>query len=267
MDSGEGEIEYKIYEIIKKEFERSLFQELIEKGKDSVSVLLNRQYRMDPGIGTLISQCFYKGKLENGINELKFDRCWPWPPVIWCSTKKLPDHGDNSSNNKGGYDNPREIEVILKLLDKLHTTYTEYNRKKPVEIGVITGYKKQKEALERKIESQNSQNNKWPCFKVEINTVDAYQGREQDIIIYSVVRSNSKRKLGFLKDKRRLNVALSRAREQLFIIGNCEVGEYESKGINPFRDVLEHIKNNPCCCHLVIEESVETLCDSIDRLT
>ena len=82
-------------------------------------------------------------------------------------------------------------------------------------------------------------------IKIEIDTVDAFQGRETDIVIYSIVRSNSKGEIGFLSDQRRLNVSLSRARELLVLIGDSEC---VTKGKeNSFSKVYSYINENSRC--------------------
>ena len=94
---------------------------------------------------------------------------------------------------------------------------------------------------------------RWQRISIEIATVDSFQGRECDVVVYSTVRSNSERRIGFLKDYRRVNVALSRARHQLLIIGddfmmrNANMGT----GDNRFVAVLEHIRLNPHECTIV----------------
>lgn len=88
---------------------------------------------------------------------------------------------------------------------------------------------------------------------VEINTVDAFQGRETDIVFYSVVRSNERGNLGFLKDVRRLNVAFSRARELLVVVGNHNSVTKRLKiddQPNPFIGILEYILMNDEGCSL-----------------
>lgn len=90
-------------------------------------------------------------------------------------------------------------------------------------------------------------------IKIEINTVDAFQGRETDIIFYSIVRCNDKGDIGFLSDVRRLNVAFSRARELLIIVGNHVAVTrrptiYNSP--NPFYEVLQYIYEHDQDCYL-----------------
>jgi superfamily I DNA and/or RNA helicase len=88
---------------------------------------------------------------------------------------------------------------------------------------------------------------------IEINTVDAFQGRETDIVFYSVVRSNDDGKLGFLKDVRRLNVAFSRARELLVVVGDhqCAQKKLDISGQeNPFVGIIKYIRNHSDDCML-----------------
>jgi superfamily I DNA and/or RNA helicase len=85
-------------------------------------------------------------------------------------------------------------------------------------------------------------------LEVSCNTVDAVQGREADIAIYSVTRSNNLRRLGFLREFRRLNVALSRSKQYLVILGD-HVFAREAIGENPFKQVIEYVEQHPTeCC-------------------
>ena len=112
-------------------------------------------------------------------------------------------------------------------------------------MAVIAAYASQRKEIERKIAGSLEG---WSNLSVECNTVDAFQGREAEIVLYSVTRSNPNDTIGFLREKERLNVALSRGRLYLGIIGDylfCRsVG-----GENPFKKVIEHIEIHPegCC--------------------
>jgi superfamily I DNA and/or RNA helicase len=111
-------------------------------------------------------------------------------------------------------------------------------------ILVITGYSEQKHALVRALASACPQ---LSALSIECNTVDAVQGREADVAIYSVTRSNSMGRLGFLRELRRLNVALSRGRQYLVLVGDhhfCCM----AAGENPFRRIAEYIEQNPAKC-------------------
>jgi superfamily I DNA and/or RNA helicase len=84
---------------------------------------------------------------------------------------------------------------------------------------------------------------------VACNTVDVVQGREADVTIYSMTRSNTARQIGFLAEASRLNVALSRSRQYLVIVGD-HVFAYQAVGENPFRQIIEYIEQHPTSCSL-----------------
>lgn len=109
---------------------------------------------------------------------------------------------------------------------------------------VITGYSEQKRSLDRILA-----NTKLTAISVECNTVDAVQGREADVAIYSVTRSNPGGRLGFLRELRRLNVALSRGRQYLVVVGDHAFCR-NAQGENPFRRVIEYVEQNPSACEL-----------------
>lgn len=92
------------------------------------------------------------------------------------------------------------------------------------------------------------------ALTIDRQTVDAYQGREADIVVYSVVRSNDSGRLGFLKERERLNVALSRGKLGLAIVGDSAFCQ-GVRGENPFSDILSYIRGHPSdCCLRVVDE-------------
>ncbi len=208
-------------EISRQDLSMSLFQDLMERAPESVTGKLLVQYRMHPAIGNLVGHCFYKGELQNGTTADDRQHGVTWCPasVIWYSTHRLEHHEEHQEGYS--YQNNAEVETVLKLLDRIEIDLALRNSAKTV--GIITGYMAQKRLLRQRIPEGTTP--RWPHLAVEVNTVDAYQGREMDYIIYSVVRSNPQRQIGFLRDERRLNVALSRARELLIIIGDRETVE------------------------------------------
>lgn len=164
---------------------------------------------------------------------------------MWYSTKRLPKHEEAVSGHSRL--NQAEVDGVIALLDRIEAAYTS-SKVYDKTIGVITGYLAQKAALRQRIAARKD---RWLHIQdIEVNTVDAYQGRERDIIIYSVVRSNPKAKIGFLRDERRLNVALSRARELLIIIGDEDIEFADVRGGNPFHVVINHIRKNSAQCAL-----------------
>jgi hypothetical protein len=235
-------------EISRQELSTSLFQDLMEGAPETVTGKLLMQYRMHPAIGDLVGRCFYDGELQNGrsADERRHGLTWCPTAVAWYSTHKLKHHEERQEGYS--YQNNAEVEAVIKLIDRIEADLANRNLQK--KIGVITGYMAQKQLLRQRIPEGASP--RWPHLTVEVNTVDAYQGREMDYIVYSVVRSNAERQIGFLRDERRLNVALSRARELLVVVGDRETAETaNTRGHpNPFAVVLQHIRDNRAECLL-----------------
>jgi superfamily I DNA and/or RNA helicase len=161
-------------------------------------------------------------------------------PVMWLTTARLSHHDETQSN--GTFKNICEARIIgqwLKRLDFIAKTKVTTYR-----VGVISGYVGQRTELQRVVASlQHSIS----ALSIECNTVDAFQGREVDICIYSVTRCNGQGVIGFLRDERRMNVALSRGRIGLLIVGDhlfCR----SAKSPNPLRTVVEYIEKHPGDC-------------------
>lgn len=235
-----------------KELQKTLFEELIESVDESCMGILSEQYRMHPSIGGLISEVFYNGVLRSSKtteNRNHHIKRWSGKGVVWISTANYSNRNEQVILNPHlTYQNDLECEQILSILRELNIVYKEKNITKVV--GVITGYQAQRNLLKKKIASK--QQKEFSNITLDINTVDAFQGRETDIIIYSVVRSNKEKQIGFLADERRLNVALSRARDLLIIVGDDDTVQYSSIVNNPFKDILRYIKNHLDQC--TIEE-------------
>ena len=215
-------------------------------------IMLNKQYRMIPPIGNIVSEVFYKKKLETGrgvapawLNNLPV----PWnKAVTWIDT-----FGSNSSENlndlkvKGKY-NQSEVNLTVKIIDdfilnntleNLLSWYKDDGKVPP--IGIITGYRKQKELLEIGL-----QNTTWfNSYKhlIRIDTIDAYQGQESRLLILNLVRSSDKKAIGFMDRHYRINVALSRAKERLIIIGNTSVWGDTKHSDTPVFKCLKYIEN------------------------
>ena len=237
-------------EVSRKDIETSLFKEIIEPEsgeKPATQIRLQIQYRMGRGIGNLISRCFYDGSLRHAkkVEMIDHKQTWISTQVVWIDTKKIKNHDEHKVGLS--YQNIAETDVSKAILDRMETDLARQNMKRSV--GIITGYMGQKKTIRQQIGRDLS---RWPHLQIDINTVDAFQGQEKDYIIYSVVRSNAEHRIGFLQDERRLNVALSRARELLVIVGNSETAEYANTGgrDNPFYRVIRHIRENPSECSL-----------------
>jgi superfamily I DNA and/or RNA helicase len=112
-------------------------------------------------------------------------------------------------------------------------------------IAVLTGYAAQLKLLEKRLARESK---KWQNLTVECNTVDAFQGREADIAVYSVTRSNKKGEIGFLRATERLNVALSRGKVGLVIVGDHHF--CRTSGKHPLSKVLDYIESHRQNCIL-----------------
>ena len=111
------------------------------------------------------------------------------------------------------YYNPQEYFVLRQHLDNLLVILGD----QPVSIGIISPYREQVVAIQDAIVNDFDH---FPDADIEVNTIDAFQGQERDVIYISMVRSNDNGEIGFLKDTRRMNVAMTRAKKKLIIIGD-----------------------------------------------
>ena len=228
--------------------DKSLFQSLVEELGSQHLASLNTQYRMHPAIGKLISGVFYEGRIEQGTTA-NSHRNYGWMPrpVTWLSTSAAPDRAETRRGSS--YANHTESDLIIQALQDLEALCLGHGWQPSV--GVISGYSAQVEQLRFTVEPDNT--HRWRQLRIEIATVDSFQGRECDLVVYSTVRSNTERRIGFLKDNRRVNVALSRAKDSLVIVGddfmmrNATIDSDE----NPFIEVLEHIRTHPDECTVV----------------
>ncbi len=227
-----------------REVKETLLDRFLQDGAglaDGCKERLRHQYRMIEPIGDLVSECFYDGGLisPTATHGLKLGLVFP-RPVTWYTTHELADHDEHPSGDT--FHNPAEVSVIRGLLLRLQFVATSQKRR--LSVAVISGYTAQVQALEGMVSRGIAE---WPDLDVSSNTVDAYQGRQADVCIYSVVRSNRRKKLGFLKESPRLNVALSRGRSALAIVGDQEFCR-TARGRNPFTPVLRHIDANEATC-------------------
>ncbi len=227
-----------------REVKETLLDRFLQDGDglpDGCRERLRHQYRMVKPIGDLVSACFYDGGLVSPTltHGLKLGLVFP-KPVTWFTTHALADHDERPHGDT--FHNPCEVSAVRKLLLKLQFVASSQNAR--LSVAVLSGYTKQVQELEDMISRGIAE---WPGLDVSSNTVDAYQGRQADVCIYSVVRSNRNGKLGFLKEHPRLNVALSRGRSALAIVGDQEFCR-TAKGKNPFAPVLRHIDANDATC-------------------
>ena len=197
---------------------RSLMESVVDKCRSAVE-LLTVQYRMNEAIMRFSSDWFYGGRLQ-AAEEVKcrgildFDS-----PVEWLDTSEM-DFSEKYVSATGGRVNPGEGEFMLDSLE----AYIKRIGEKRVEdenldFAVISPYKAQVSWLRRNAKKRNVLRRL--KGKIAINTIDGFQGQERDVVFISLVRSNDDGKIGFLSDLRRMNVAMTRARMKLVIIGSA----------------------------------------------
>lgn len=196
---------------------QSLFERLVVLGIRPFR--LEVQYRMHPELSQFPSNFFYEGSLQNGVraDERKMKNDFPWPqpdrPMFFLVTQGQEEIAGSGTS----YLNRTEAANVEKI-----TTRFLKCRVSPDQIGIITPYEGQRAYLVQYMQYQGSLHSKL-YQEIEIASVDAFQGREKDIIIMSCVRSNEHQGIGFLNDPRRLNVALTRAKYGIIIVGNPKV--------------------------------------------
>lgn len=220
------------------ELRETLLDYLIPRLPPACIGRLTHQHRMCAGIGGLISTCFYEGALRNerpdadrpGWLRKKFPKS-----VVWIDTPNSPQQRRIHT-----YTNPGEQDAVLNLLRTIQ--HGASRAQQNVSVAVIAGYAAQADALNARI-----QRDSFGSLAIEVATVDSFQGKEADVSIFSVTLSNSFDFLGFLRSMKRLNVALSRPKDLLAIVGD-QTFCYQVTGENPFIDVIDYIEANPSSC-------------------
>jgi superfamily I DNA and/or RNA helicase len=180
--------------------------------------MLNVQYRFDESLARYPSRKFYNNQLMTGtdvsdLQEKLQTTDFPWPksprtnvliPNVFVPCSAEEDYGGQSKQNIG---QAKLVAHIVRLLMPERSQTAE----KPLSVAVLTPYTKQVKYLQTKLPNGAT-----------AHTVDGFQGREADFIVYSSVRCNQKRDIGFLTDERRLNVAWTRARVGRIVVGDLD---------------------------------------------
>ena len=194
--------------------EKSLFERMIKRPNtpNSNRVMLDTQYRMPRQIADFISAQFYGGSYhtEDGA-AAHLDPFFGSSPMVFVDTMREFRHFEQRSDDGQGYFNLLEAGLISDLLMAYQS--------KGSEAGVIVPYKKQAEKIRRELRRRQTKLSE-DELNSRVATVDSFQGREQDVIIFGFTRSNTEGRIGFLAELRRLNVSLTRARRQLVLVGD-----------------------------------------------
>lgn len=197
----------------------TLMERLVKRHPECVT-LLRTQYRMNEKIMNFSNQWFYHGMVNSsptishrGI--LDYDS-----PMEWIDTSALADATAEQRNKSLSLTNTAEAQLTATVLESYISKIGRQRMEdEHIDIGIISPYRAQVQLLRQTIKKQQG-------FKpyrrfISVNTVDGFQGQERDVIIISLVRSNDSGQIGFLRDLRRMNVAMTRARMKLIIIGDA----------------------------------------------
>ena len=208
---------------------KTLMERIVEMHPEAVT-LLKIQYRMNDDIMRFSSNYFYEGKVESAPevkyrSMLDLDTAMEW---IWpenpdnpeCSDNPdYPDYREQFVGESFGRINKTEAELTL---DTLQHYFERIGKQRlldeRIDVGIISPYRAQVQYLRRLLMKREY----FKPFRrlISVNTVDGFQGQERDVIVISLVRSNDEGQIGFLRDLRRMNVAITRARMKLIILGD-----------------------------------------------
>ena len=205
---------------------KTLMERIVEN-KPEVVTLLKRQYRMNEEIMRFSSNWFYGNQVESAP-EVKYRSILDLDiPMTWIDTSEfdLPEDSDLTFKEQFvgesfGRINKAEAELTLLALENYFTKIGKTRiLEERIDVGVISPYRAQVQYLRRQLKKKE-------FFKpyrslISVNTVDGFQGQERDIILISLVRANDDGQIGFLRDLRRMNVAITRARMKLIILGDA----------------------------------------------
>lgn len=226
----------KSVEAMKGGLAKTLMERIVEN-KPEVVTLLTMQYRMNEKIMKFSSEWFYDGKVV-AAPEVKYRGILDYDcPMMWIDTSGIEAYEQFVGENFGRI-NKKEAALTL---DKLQEYFEKIGKERildeSIDVGIISPYRAQVQYLRQQIKKKE-------FFRpyrrlISVNTVDGFQGQERDVIIISLVRSNNNGNIGFLSDLRRMNVAITRARMKLIIMGNAETLSHTQF----YKKLYEYVEN------------------------
>lgn len=225
---------------------RTMMEQIVSHCPETVT-LLDVQYRMNETLMTFPSRWFYGGRVKSAPEVrhrgiLDFD-----VPATWIDTDYLDDAGQEEFVGEGyGRVNKAEAELTLQVLrDYIRRIGPDRMMDERIDFGIISPYRAQVQFLRRLLRHDEELR---PFRQMmTVNTVDGFQGQERDVVLISLVRANDKGQIGFLGDLRRMNVAMTRARMKLIILGHaptlCRHTFYKAL-FDYIRSLSEHEKSS-----------------------
>ena len=208
----------KCIEAMRGGLDETLMQKIVRNKPETVS-LLKTQYRMNDEIMRFSSNWFYHGEL-NSASEVKYRSILDFDtPIVWINTEDMDCNEEFVGESFGRINKPEANLCIEELKKYINKIGKERLLEERIDFGLISPYKAQVQYLRQLVKKD-------VFFKpfrslITINTVDGFQGQERDVILISLVRANEDGQIGFLNDLRRMNVAITRARMKLIILGDA----------------------------------------------
>ena len=226
----------KCYEAGQKGLKETLFEKAI-KGNQA-DVLLNEQYRMNELIMKFSSNYFYKGILKANSRNLNAKVYSGDQVVEFIDTAGTGYFESQHPDTRSSF-NKEEAYLLLKHFTNYIESIKNSGYDLPDNYGFISPYKAQVECIKTLLEESDV--DLGIKSKIVVNTIDGFQGQERDVIYISLVRSNEQGEIGFLSDERRMNVALTRAKRKLVVIGDSATIGVKSKFYDEFLDYINVI--------------------------
>ena len=207
----------KCFEAARGGLAHTLMQTIVKRKPEAVS-LLKIQYRMNEEIMRFSSDWFYGGSLQ-AAPEVKYRGILDYDtPIVWINTEGMECHEEFVGESFGRINKTEATLTMEQLQAYINRIGKQRILDERIDFGLISPYKAQVQYLRQLIRRE-------PFFKpfrhlISVNTVDGFQGQERDVIVISLVRANEEGQIGFLNDLRRMNVAITRARMKLIILGD-----------------------------------------------
>lgn len=198
--------------------DKTLMETIVER-KPRVVSLLTVQYRMCDEIMAFPNMVFYDGQLTSDPS-VRFRSILDWENAMeWIDTPEDPEYEEQQAGDGQSRQNPAEAQLTIQTLKGYFLKIGKQRiLEERIDVGIISPYRGQVHILRQLIRRDAF----WKPYRhlISVNTVDGFQGQERDVIVISMVRQNDDGQVGFLRDLRRMNVAITRARMKLILIGH-----------------------------------------------
>ena len=215
----------------------TLMQQVADRHPDCVR-LLTTQYRMHQDIMRFSSDWFYQGKLQAAPEVAHHSVLELDSPLMWIDTALLGYEEQSNAISQSRLNTSEGLLLIKTLRDYIRQIGSQRIESELINFGIISPYKGQVQLLRKLVRQSNFL--KPFQSRISVNTVDGFQGQERDVILISMVRGNDEGRIGFLNDLRRMNVAITRARMKLIVLGDTS-----TLSLHPFyKKLIDHFSEH-----------------------